>query len=343
MANILLNNLKYLISLIKYSSIITIPSGSSARAEEAEETRARGQGQQVKVESQTSSVLSDQNSFDDKLGHYLSGLIEGDGYISITKENRVILGITFNIKDRPLAEKLLNYLALAPARPVQGKGQGGNKGFIAKRKTNSVELRISDKQTLLRIIKMINGKFRTPKIQQLHKLVDWVNKKYSMEIPKLPVNNSPLDSNSWLAGFIEADGTFYIRYSLKQIICKFNLEQRMIYPKTNESYYQTLIQITEFLNVKLGTRNRENYHKSYYIIRVENQKSIQILIDYLNEYSLLSSKYLDYLEWKQAFKVILAKKHFTDEGRQIILLAKNNMNDNRTKFNWDHLKFLECR
>lgn len=33
------------------------------------------------------------------LAHYLSGLIEGDGYISITKEDRVILGITFNLKD----------------------------------------------------------------------------------------------------------------------------------------------------------------------------------------------------------------------------------------------------
>lgn len=67
------------------------------------------------------------------LAHYLSGLIEGDGYISITKEDRVILGITFNLKDKPLAEKLLSYLG---------------KGSIAKRKTNCIELRFSHKQTL---------------------------------------------------------------------------------------------------------------------------------------------------------------------------------------------------
>lgn len=68
------------------------------------------------------------------LGHYLSGLIEGDGYISISKEDRVILGITFNLKDKPLAEKLLSCLG---------------KGTIIKRKTNSIELRFSQKKNFM--------------------------------------------------------------------------------------------------------------------------------------------------------------------------------------------------
>jgi hypothetical protein len=57
------------------------------------------------------------------LGFYLAGLIE-DGYITITKENKVILGIVFNIKDQSLAEYILNYLG---------------KGSIVKRKSNSIE------------------------------------------------------------------------------------------------------------------------------------------------------------------------------------------------------------
>lgn len=91
------------------------------------------------------------------ISSYLAGLIEGDGYISITNENRIILGITFNLKDKPLAEKLLLYLG---------------KGTIVKRKTNSIELRFSAKSTLLKIVNLINGKFRTPKIDQLYKLID---------------------------------------------------------------------------------------------------------------------------------------------------------------------------
>ena len=82
------------------------------------------------------------------------------------------------------------------------------------------------KQTLCKIIELINGKFRTPKIDQLFpeaKLIDWMNKKHSMDITKLPLNDTPILNDSWLSGFIDADGCFYIRNSLKEIICKFNL------------------------------------------------------------------------------------------------------------------------
>ena len=137
-----------------------------------------------------------------------------------------------------------------------------------------------------------------------------------MAISKLPLDNSPLDENSWLTGFIEAvliyslaqkGGGFYIRFSLKQIICKFSLEQRMIYPKTGESYYTILKNICIFLNVKLSVRNRLTKKNSYYQIRVENQNTTKILIDYLNKYPLLSSKYLDYLVWKNHLELFLKK------------------------------------
>lgn len=259
------------------------------------------------------------------LAHYLAGLIEGDGYISITKEDRVILGITFNLKDKPLAEKLKSYLG---------------KGFIAKRKTNCIELRFSHKQTLCKIIELINGKFRTPKIDQLYKLIDWMNKKHSMDIIKLPLNDSPLLNDSWLSGFIDADGCFYIRNSLKQIICKFNLEQRMIYPKTNENYNFILNKICLALNVKLQIRERISKKNSYYIIRLENQNAIKLLIGYLDIYPLLSSKYLDFLNWKIVFNEIINKNHMTVEGRKLVSLQKSQMNNSRTYFNWDHLNKL---
>lgn len=260
------------------------------------------------------------------LGSYLAGLIEGDGYISITKEDRVILGITFNIKDKPLAEKILHLIG---------------KGYIVKRKGKSIELRFSAKKSIQKIIKLINGEFKTPKIDQLYNLIDWINKKHGLNLKKLPLNQELLENNNWLAGFIDADGSFYIRYSSKQIICKFSLEQRMIYPNTQESYLYILNNICQFLNVKLHVRNRETKKASYYIIRVENHNSINILINYLDNHILLSSKYLDYLEWKKAFLEIKLKNHFTDLGKNRILTAKNNMNDKRTYFNWDHLDIFK--
>ena len=262
------------------------------------------------------------------LGSYLAGLIEGDGYITITNKDSVILGITFNLKDKPLAEKLLRIL-------------GG--GFIVKRKTNSVELRFSHKQTLCQIIELINGKFRTPKIDQLYKLVDWMNKKHSMNITKLPLNDSPILKDSWLSGFIDADGCFYIRNSLKQIICKFNLEQRMIYPKTNENYNTILNKICLAFGVKLNIRERISKKNSYYIIKLENQNAVKLLINYLDAYPLLSSKHLDFLNWKIVFNEIVNKNHMTVEGRKIVSLHKSQMNNSRTSFNWDHLNKIKCR
>ena len=256
------------------------------------------------------------------LGNYLAGLIEGDGYISITNQDRVILGITFNCKDKPLAEKLISYLG---------------KGSIVKRKSNSIELRFSHKQTLCKIIELINGKFRTPKIDQLYKLIDWMNKKHSMFITKLPLNDGPILNDSWFSGFIDADGCFYIRDSLKQIICKFNLEQRMIYPRTKESYNFILNKICLALNIKLHIRERISIKNSYYVIRLENQNAIKLLISYLETYPLLSSKHLDFLDWKIVFNEIINKNHMTIEGRKLVSLHKNQMNNSRTYFNWDHL------
>ena len=183
----------------------------------------------------STNKIVDNEHKDKNLGYYLAGLIEGDGYINLTKRNQVIIGITFNLKDKPLAEKLLTYI-----------GQGS----ILKRSNKGVELRFGAVVSIKRIVALINGKFRTPKIDQLHQLIDWLNKNHSTDLKKLPLDNSSLNNNSWLAGFIDADGCFYIRNSLKQIICKFNLEQRMIYPKTNESYELILSKICLLLNVK---------------------------------------------------------------------------------------------
>lgn len=48
---------------------------------------------------------------------------------------------------------------------------------------------------------------RTPKIKGLYKLIDYLNNK-GYNIDKYSLDSSALNSNAWLAGFIEADGHF---------------------------------------------------------------------------------------------------------------------------------------
>ncbi|KAG1174269.1 hypothetical protein G6F70_005049 [Rhizopus microsporus] len=127
-------------------------------------------------------------------GYYLAGLIEGDGTIIVpTKEKtpngkltHPVIRIVFTQYDLPLAEKLQQVL---------------NCGFIQKPKK----------------VKLINGKMRTPKIEALHRLINWLNNKNIDKefIVCLGLDSSPLDSNSWFAGFSDADSYFQIRNSTK--------------------------------------------------------------------------------------------------------------------------------
>lgn len=210
-------------------------------------------------------------------------------------------------------------------------------GYIVNKSNNSIELRFTNKAAVVNILHLINGKFRTPKIDQLHKAIKHVNKKYSLKIPFIQEDLSNLKANAWLSGFIDADGGFYIRYSPSSRLCKFALEQRQIYPVTKKSYEPILKSIASFFNVQLHTRYRVTVDRSYYIIRLENQASIQLLCIYLENYPLLSHKHLDYLNWQKAFNLIVSRQHFSKEYGDLILNYKNQMNAKRTIFSWDHL------
>ena len=104
--------------------------------------------------------------------------------------------IVFNINDRPLAEKLS---ALLKVGKVVDRSNAGH-----------VLLQILAKQEVLKIINLINGHMRTPKIEALHRAIHWINVKDNSSIPCLGLDMSPLDSNSWLSGFTDADGNFSI-------------------------------------------------------------------------------------------------------------------------------------
>jgi hypothetical protein len=101
----------------------------------------------------------------------------------------------FHLKDLPLAMLIQKEL-----------GQGS---LSRKKGLNAYVLTINNIIGLLLIIKLINGKMRTPKIASLNKLIDWFNCRYEdLCLSKNSLNQEPLDNNSWLAGFIEADGHF---------------------------------------------------------------------------------------------------------------------------------------
>jgi len=273
-----------------------------------------------------------------KISSYLAGLFEGDGHIWISKENtkkkhNPRFCITFGLKNEPLAKKLLSLIEF---------------GHIAyKPKDNACVLTVSPVKGLKTIVALINGELRTPKIDQLYLLIDWLNKNHNANIEKLPLKMGNISNDSWLAGFIDADGSFSIQHTKREngalkrkISCRLRIEQRMLDAKTNTSYFSVLTEISKYLHCNLLTRKQISTGNKYYTLAATSRKSLTVVISYFDSFALYSSKHLDYLDWSEAVKLILSEEHYSPSTIIHIDLLKSKMNNSRKEFNWDHLNKL---
>jgi hypothetical protein len=88
---------------------------------------------------------------------------------------------TFDKKEKPLYMRL---------KEIFGTGS-----FYEVKSTNACRYTISEKHTLIKLINLVNGKFRTPKIEYLYKVIDYINIVHNANINKLPIDNSNLLSS----------------------------------------------------------------------------------------------------------------------------------------------------
>lgn len=289
-----------------------------------------------------------QVSINGSLGPYLAGLIEGDGYIGVQNpdsKTKVVswpkIIIVFNINDKPLALKLSADLEV-------GK-------VIDREKAGHVLLQILAKKEVLKILHLINGNMRTPKIEALHRAICWINEKENTSIPCLGLDISPLDSNSWLTGFTDADGNFsitvydrkkngvFLRTSVQtffRIEVKQNYSREVSIAQGGASYFDILTKICMFLTVNLYTRTREKEDKVYYAFMAvaHNSRSHEIVRNYFDRFPLYSSKYLAYKDW--CLVQDLHRGSLTKEKLDKIKGIKNNFNSKRKHFNFSHLDSL---
>jgi hypothetical protein len=283
------------------------------------------------------------------IGPYLAGLFEGDGHIILSKKingscfahkiSYPYIAITFVNKDLPLINKFIELF-------------GGRLRF--KNKENAIVWIINTHKELVSLINLMNGHLRTPKISQFNDLITWLNDKYHYNIPIYSPDTSDLNSNGWLAGFIDADGGFKIRYTEKRIDDKtlkvlvkgrieirFCLEQRKTLPYNNQSYKTIMFEIQSFFGITAELKSsKHNIDKTYWIIEVTSLNKLSHLVQYLNSNPLLTAKRNDYDDWLKAYELIQDKKHLTEEGKLLIKQIKSKMNRKREEFNWEHLTYL---
>ena len=134
-------------------------------------------------------------------------------------------------------------------------------------------------EDVIKIINLINGYMRTPKIEELHRAIKWYYYHYNINIEPLGLDQSPINSNAWLAGFTDGNGNFSINLvdrkkkgviTTKRVQVFFRIELRQNYHRNSSveqistSYFEILSSIARYLEVNLYSRSREQKDKIFY-------------------------------------------------------------------------------
>lgn len=227
--------------------------------------------------------------------------------------------------------------------------QAFGSGSINQDKNGVCRFRITNADVVIKIINMVNGKFRTPKIEALYRAIDNVNKWRDANITKLPLDSSNIDSNAWLAGFADSDAHFSIRLSGNyrtddsqgrgRVQCVFTINQREIHKKTGESCVPFMQKLADHFQCNLNNKTTMiDYFKEpakLVVFFLQSDKKHHLVISYFSKYPLMSSKHLNYLCYVKSLNYL--GRRLTQEEIYEIRNIKDAMNKKRTEFNWDHL------
>ncbi len=278
------------------------------------------------------------------LAPYLAGLIEADGSIAVHDPNsktqlyRPKFIIVFSLADKPLADKLAQ---LTQAGKVYLKENAG-----------CVLWQIQKKEDVLILINLINGYMRTPKIEALHRAINWLKKFDNSALECLPLDNSPIDSNSWLAGFSDGNANFSItltdrkkdgKVTNKRVQTFFRIELRQNYYRgENSSYFDILSLIAEYLGVNLLSRTRHQGDKVFFAFMVIAHSSLSHtkVRTYFDRFPLYSSKYLAYKDWAYVQNLRVSGGALTSEQIAEVLFIKSQFNSKRKVYKFSHLESL---
>lgn len=235
----------------------------------------------------------------EQLGHYLAGLIDGDGHFSKIKQ----LVIVFSSSDAFLAYHLKERLGSGNVKKVKQK--------------NAYLLIISSWKNILNVLNLINGKLRTEHRfnQVIHNVLDKtedLNFNFTM-------NTTNNFSNHWLAGFSDADASFQVKVVNR--VTRNKPEIRLNY-QIDQKNKLVLDIIKNYLGGNIGYRISQD---TYYYGST-SFGSAKKVIEYFDRFNLQSKKYISYLKWRKIYILIQSKEHLTEKGLARILKIKSSIN-----------------
>lgn len=242
---------------------------------------------------------------DKEFGYYLAGLIEGDGSIVISK-GKAYLFICFHQKDVSTAYYIKKRLGFG--------------SMVKQKNKKAINLTIVSRRGLLKVVNLVNGKFRTKKIESLQKLIDNLNDN-NEKIKTLPKDTSSVLINHWLAGFLDADGYFQVRILNRPQLFSYEIRLHL---KVDQKTRDVLNLLHEVWGGYVGYRENQD---TYYYQSTGFQHVFKI-IRYLDRYHVLS-KWLEYRQWRRVYLLVQQGKHRTETGVEKIKKIKKMMENMR--------------
>lgn len=272
-----------------------------------------------------------------EFAYYLSGLLEGDGHISLPSLGTTTLNRVLN--PRIVFTSHINNLALYAYIQLQLRGIGrfqlsGN---------NTMRYIIGDIKGIMALVDLMKDKFRTPKNQRLNDLISFINQKYCLNLALSKLDDtSSMACNSWFAGFTEGDGHFGVkiveakpqsdtrkRSVSTNISLKFRLDQRS-YDKANKaSMYPIMQTIASFLSSVVKPYQVKPSLSEVLSVSAQSIEKVGFLIEYFNKYPLIGVKAKDFNCWEKVYNLIITKQHLSEDGRLKIKLIAATMKHNK--------------
>lgn len=234
--------------------------------------------------------------------YWLAGFFEGDGCLSVgkIKKNHPVLSFILRQADPKVLFMVKEFLGC-------GAVYYDSKGYWT--------LSIRDKQGLLKVAKLLNGKLVLDK--RLKEFETWMcalNTKYGTNL--VPVTTPAVLSwqNAWLTGFADAEGGFNILLTKRKHNKKYRLRLRFY---LDQAYsLESMKNLQNWLGGSLHSKTKN--HESSHRLMLDTFNKSEILVHYFCKFPPLTTclkvRFIRYArvyrwyylkEWQNRFKEII--------------------------------------
>lgn len=249
-------------------------------------------------------------NIDDKFLYWLIGFTEGDGCFCVTKRNDLNFILVQGDQNKMILYKIQSILGL---------------GHVIKQRPFTWRLIIQKKDEIELMIHLFNGHIVLPARKiQFNKFIQAFNlkKKENQEtIPYINLPNLPCFDNTWILGFVEAEGCFTISFlkDSKTYRTRFTVSQKGDI---------NLPVLSHLIHVFKGGMIDGNHKKDFYNFVLNGLKNVTLCYDYFDQNleHFQGIKKIAYLKFKKLNQSIANKEHLDSNLLNPLIRLSHDIN-----------------